>query len=93
MPWEGHTVQFRAESFNFTNTPFFGQPNTSIGTPAAGQITDADDPRRIQFARSHAPRPSSYDRKDAELLTGRTFWGPPRLFFHIYCKRIHRAHW
>ncbi|MEZ5391696.1 MAG: hypothetical protein R2724_02205 [Bryobacterales bacterium] len=50
MPWEGHTVQFRAESFNFTNTPFFGQPNTSIGTPAAGQITDADDPRRIQFA-------------------------------------------
>ena len=50
MPWEGHSVQFRFESFNFTNTPNFGQPNTSVGSPNAGFITDADDPRRIQFA-------------------------------------------
>lgn len=50
MPWEGHRVQFRFESFNFTNTPQFGAPNTSVGSPAAGQITTADEPRRIQFA-------------------------------------------
>ncbi len=50
MPWEGQSVQFRFESFNFTNTPNFGQPNTSVGTPGAGLINDADEPRRIQFA-------------------------------------------
>jgi hypothetical protein len=49
MPWEGHYVQFRAEAFNSTNTPAFGIPNTSVGTPNAGRITTADEPRRIQF--------------------------------------------
>jgi hypothetical protein len=50
MPWEGHQVQFRFESFNFTNTANFGRPNAGVGTPAVGQITSAEDPRRIQFA-------------------------------------------
>ncbi len=50
MPWEGHQIQFRFEAFNATNTPNFGPPNTSVGAPAAGTITQAEDPRRIQFA-------------------------------------------
>ncbi len=50
MPWEGHQVQFRFESFNFTNTPGFGAPAAGIGTPTAGRIASAEDPRRIQFA-------------------------------------------
>lgn len=50
MPWEGHYVQFRAEAFNATNTANFAPPATGIGTPTAGRITSAADPRRVQFA-------------------------------------------
>lgn len=50
MPWENHALQFRAEAFNATNTANFGSPATGIGTPTAGRITTAADPRRIQFA-------------------------------------------
>ena len=31
MPWEGHHLQFRAEAFNFTNTPHWGRPNRGFG--------------------------------------------------------------
>jgi hypothetical protein len=49
LPWEGHQIQFRFESFNFTNTANFGRPNTTVGSAAVGTITSAEDPRRIQF--------------------------------------------
>ncbi len=54
MPFEGHALHFRFESFNLTNTPNFGNPNVAVGTPAAGTINSADDPRRIQFALKYA---------------------------------------
>ncbi len=48
--FERFTVQFRAEAFNIANRAEFGLPNTSIGSPAAGVITNqANSPRDIQF--------------------------------------------
>jgi hypothetical protein len=50
-------AQFRAESFNFGNTPFFGTSgffggslSTVLGTPNFGKLTEAGDPRVIQLA-------------------------------------------
>jgi len=43
-------LEFRAEIFNLTNTPAFGQPNGVLGTSAFGTITStASDPRVVQF--------------------------------------------
>lgn len=48
---EGVNLEFRAELFNFTNTPAFSQPNGSFGSPAFGSITSTTtDPRVAQFA-------------------------------------------
>jgi hypothetical protein len=46
---EAKRLQFRAESFNLTNTPAFGQPGATVNGLGVGQITSAGDPRRIQF--------------------------------------------
>jgi hypothetical protein len=46
---ERFNLQFRAEAFNATNTPYFGLPGVNINGAGAGQITSASDPRRIQF--------------------------------------------
>ncbi|MCL4401344.1 MAG: TonB-dependent receptor [Acidobacteria bacterium] len=50
LPKEGHQVQVRFESFNFTNTPHFGQPASGLRAPDTATIARADEPRRIQFA-------------------------------------------
>lgn len=47
---ESGVLQFRAEFFNFTNTPAFGGPQTAINTPTVGRIFSAGEPRDIQFA-------------------------------------------
>lgn len=49
---EGSTVDFRAEFFNFTNTPKFGQPvNDFAAGPAFGLITSTvSNPRVVQLA-------------------------------------------
>jgi hypothetical protein len=47
---EPATLQFRAEFFNFTNTPAFGAPVTNIQSSTAGQILSAGEPRDVQFA-------------------------------------------
>jgi hypothetical protein len=44
------SLQFRAESFNFTNTPNFGFPNQNLNNQQFGIISgQANDPRQIQF--------------------------------------------
>ena len=46
-------LQFRAESFNLTNTPNFAEPNINLGSPTFGEITSTStgsNPRLLQFA-------------------------------------------
>jgi hypothetical protein len=59
---ESHSLRFRTEFFNLTNTPQFGNPNTTVGygdptqlnpaaSPSFGRITSTvTAPRIIQFA-------------------------------------------
>lgn len=47
---ETKRLQLRFESFNFTNTPAFGQPASVINAVGAGTITTAGAPRDIQLA-------------------------------------------
>ncbi|MGH9327073.1 MAG: hypothetical protein ACRD2B_10395, partial [Terriglobia bacterium] len=47
---ETQNIEFRAEFFNIFNTPNFGMPNASIGSPQLGEILSANSPRIMQFA-------------------------------------------
>lgn len=50
---ERYSLQFRTETFNLANHPYFGNPNTTFGNPAFGKITQmagSYSPRQIQFA-------------------------------------------
>ena len=47
---EAMRLQFRAEFFNFTNTPAFGSPVNNIQTATVGRVLSAGEPRDIQFA-------------------------------------------
>ena len=42
-------LQFRFESFHFTNTPRFGQAGNTFGTANFGRITSAETPRNMQL--------------------------------------------
>lgn len=44
-------MQFRAEAFNFTNTPIMGAPSTSFGSGSFGIVGgQANSPRAVQLA-------------------------------------------
>jgi hypothetical protein len=44
------SLELRAQIFNATNTPPWGEPNGLFGTPSFGSITSAGDPRVLEFA-------------------------------------------
>jgi hypothetical protein len=47
---ERFQLQFRAESFNLTNTPVFGAPGTTVNGSNFGVITgQSNTPRNIQL--------------------------------------------
>jgi hypothetical protein len=52
VPKEGMRLEVRAEMFNLTNHPRFGQPNSAVGDPLFGTITGdgpGETPRFFQF--------------------------------------------
>ena len=46
---EKYRLEFRAEAFNFTNTPKFGSPNSDSNSPNFMVITSASGERQLRF--------------------------------------------
>ena len=47
---EGIELALRLESFNFSNTPHFDNPNGNVNSPQFGEINSAaQDQRQFQF--------------------------------------------
>jgi hypothetical protein len=51
---ERQAVEFRTEFFNMPNNINFGDPNTTLNSPAFGKITSATPARQVQFALRYA---------------------------------------
>jgi hypothetical protein len=47
---EGHSLQFRAEAFNITNTPAFQSITTNVNNVNFGQVRGSQGERRFQLA-------------------------------------------
>ena len=47
-------MEFRAESFNFTNTPHFDRPDTNFSDAAFGQVTTARGTQSVQVNENRA---------------------------------------
>jgi hypothetical protein len=51
MLGEGSNLEFRGEFYNLTNTPYFANPNTTLGQATFGRVTAVSgSPRQIQLA-------------------------------------------
>ena len=51
LPWEGHSIQFRAEAYNAFNNVNFIQPSLSLQNPTGfGEYQSTMPPREMQFA-------------------------------------------
>ncbi len=51
--YEAMKLQFRADAFNASNSPSFGEPNSAIGQPVYGQVTSMGNtynPREFQLS-------------------------------------------
>ena len=50
-PIEKMNIQFRAEAFNFTNSPTWSAPGTTVNNPSTfGIVTSASGNRTVQLA-------------------------------------------
>ena len=48
---EGMNLELRGEAYNLTNTPYFNNPNTQIGSATVGRITSvSNSARQVQIA-------------------------------------------
>lgn len=51
LPWEGHSIQFRAEAYNAFNNVNFISPSLALSNPATfGEYQNTMPPREMQFA-------------------------------------------